>query len=253
MTWVELATPAEHVAVLTLARPPVNALNRAMREELVAAVDGLGHRDDIHVIVLTGSGPIFCAGADIKEKAELNGGDFDQTEANRLIRSLFFSVLESAKPVVGAINGAALGAGFVLASCCDILLAADDAVFAMPEIDVGQGGGASFLQRILPRLVMRKMMLTGERVPAAELHRLGVVDRVLPAVDLLDAAVDLASVIAAKSPLAVRTIRESFATVEELPLSEAFRIEQAYTTMLSSSPEAAAARKAFFDARSSKQ
>jgi enoyl-CoA hydratase len=253
MTWVELATPADNVAVLTLSRPPVNALNRAMREELVAAVDGLAHRDDIHVIVLTGRGPVFCAGADIKEKADLNGGDFDQAEANRLTRSVFFSILESPKPVIGAINGGALGAGFVLASCCDILLAADDAFFAMPEIDVGQGGGASFLQRILPRLVMRKMLLTGERVPAAELHRLGVVDRVLPADELLDAAVDLAGVIARKSPLAVRTIRESFAMVEELPLSEGFRFEQAYTTMLSGSPQAAAARKAFFDTRSSKQ
>jgi enoyl-CoA hydratase len=224
-----------------------------MREELVAAVDSLGHRDEIHVIVLTARGRIFCAGADIKEKAELNGGDFDQTEANRLIRSVFFSVLESTKPVIGAINGAALGAGFVLASCCDILLAADDAVFAMPEVDVGQGGGASFLQRILPRLVMRKMMLTGERVPASELHRLGVVDRVLPADELLGAAIELAAVVAAKSPLAVSTIRQSFATVEELSLSEGFRMEQAYTTMLSGSPEAAAARRAFFDARSSKR
>ena len=90
--------------------------------------------------------------------------------------------------MIAAVNGAALGAGFVLAACCDLIFAADSAVFGMPEIDVGLGGGASFLQRILPPSKVRRMMLTGERVPAAELHRLGAVEACLPDAQLLPAA-----------------------------------------------------------------
>ena len=158
-------------------------------------------------------------------------------------------ILDSGKPVVAAVNGAALGAGFVLAACCDLIFAADTAVFGMPEIDVGMGGGASFLQRILPPSKVRRMMLTGERVPAAELYRLGAVESCVPGAQLLPAALEVASAIAAKSPAAVRTIRESFLTVEGLGLREGFRVEQNYITPLSKTPEAQEARRAFLEKR----
>ena len=130
-----------------------------------------------------------------------------------------------------------------------MILAADTAVFGMPEIDVGQGGGASVLQRILPPSKVRRMMLTGERVPAAELYRLGAVEACLPAADLLPAAVALAGTIAAKSPAAIQRIRGSFATVAALDMREGFRTEQVYTTDLSMSPDGAEARRAFFEKR----
>lgn len=249
MDCIELDMPVPHVAVVRLARPPVNALDRRAREELVEVMDRLQERDDVRCAVLTGQGRIFCAGADIKEKARLSDDGAGRHAADRLTRDVFFAFLESAVPVVGAVNGPALGAGMVLACCCDVLLAADDATFAMPEIDVGQGGGASLLQRVVPRLVMRKMMLTGERVPASEFHRLGIVDRCVPRDALLDAAVELAAVIAAKSPTAVRTIRESLPTVEGLSPAEGFRLEQRYTSALSASGDAAEARRAFFEKR----
>jgi enoyl-CoA hydratase len=232
-----------------LNRPPVNALNQQARHELIAVMDELQSRDDVRCLVLTGKGRIFCAGADIKEKADLNQGDHSQAAANRLTRDVFLSVLDSSKPVIGAINGHALGAGMVLASCCDFLLAADTAKFAMPEIDVGQGGGASYLQRVLPLTLMRRMMLTGMRVPATELYRRGVIEECLSADELVGSAVEVAAAIAAKSPLAVRTIRESFVSVEHLPMAEAFKIEQRYTSMLSASPDADEARRAFFEKR----
>src|SRR5262249_18014707 len=110
----------------------------------------------------------------------------------------FFCLVDSSKPVIAAVNGAALGAGFVMAACCDVILAADTAVFGMPEIDVGQGGGFSILQRLLPAPKIRRMMLTGQRVPAAELYRLGAVEECLPAAELLPAALAIAGTIAEK-------------------------------------------------------
>ena len=249
MTGISVETPVPHVALITLSRPPVNALDTATRRALVTTMDRLQVEDDVRAIVITGSGSVFCAGADVKEKARLNESGANMIEANRLTRSLFFSFIDSAKPIIAAVNGPALGAGLVLLACCDVLISADDAVYAMPEIDVGQGGGASFLRRILPTMLMRKMMLTGERVPAAELHRHGVLDRCLPREDVLPASLELATTIAAKSPTAVRAIRDSFATVEELSLSRAFHVEQRYTTELGASADGVEARRAFIEKR----
>jgi enoyl-CoA hydratase len=206
----------------------------------------------VRAIVLTARGKVFCAGADIKEKDALGGAAGDHQRANRLTREAFMCILDSTKPVIAAVNGGALGAGLVLAACCDVIFATEDAFFAMPEIDVGLGGGASFLQRIMPLATVRRMTLTGERVPAAELHRLGAVEAPLPAAELLPAAIALAAMIAAKSPIAVRTIRDSFQTVEALPLREGFRIEQTYTTALSKSADAEEARRAFLEKREPK-
>lgn len=246
---MNVSLPAPFVAVVSLQRPPVNALNREIREELLETIDSLQNRNDVRVIILTAEGKIFCAGADIKEKATLNATDDSQNRANRLTKDVFFSFLESSKPIIAAINGVAVGAGFVLASCCDVILAAESATFGMPEIDVGQGGGASFLQRILPLQTMRRMMLTGERVTAAELYRLGAVERCVPDAELLSVAIELATVIASKSPSAVKKIRESFLTVESLAISEGFRFEQGYISELSKSADAHEARQAFLEKR----
>jgi enoyl-CoA hydratase/carnithine racemase len=238
-----------HVAVLTLDRPPVNAMSRALREELLAAMDEFERRDEVRAIVLTGAGKVFCAGADIKEKRSLAETEHDYARANRLTRDCFLALAESSKPVIAAVNGAAIGAGFVIAACCDMIFAAEAATFAMPEIDVGQGGGASILQRIMPAGKMRRMLLTGERVGASELYRLGVVEECLPTDRLLPRAIEIAAVVAAKSPTAARAIRGSFSAVGHLGLYEGFRLEQRYTTELSQSPDAAEARLAFIEKR----
>jgi enoyl-CoA hydratase len=246
---VEWRIAAPNVALVTLDRPPVNALSREARLALIAAFDALEADSDVRAIVLTAKGKVFCAGADIKEKAALVGAPADYVGANRLTRDGFFCILDSSKPVIAAVQGAALGAGCVLAACCDMIFAAETAVFGLPEIDVGQGGGASFMQRILPPSKVRRMMLTGERVPAAEFYRLGAVEACFPAAELLPAALGMASVIAAKPPGAVRRIRSAFSTVEALSVRDGFHVEQAYTTELSRSPEGAAARQAFFERR----
>ena len=238
-----------HVAVLTLDRPPVNALDRATREAFVEEMDRLGAREDVRAIVLTGSGKVFCAGADIKEKRDLAEKDGDFARANRLTRDTFLALIECPKPVIAAVNGAAIGAGFVMAACSDIIVAAESATFAMPEIDVGQGGGGSFLQRILPSGKVRRLTLTGERIAAAELYRLGAIEECVPADALLPKALDIAALIAEKSPAAIKAIRGGFHVVEHLGLYEGFRLEQEYTTKLSRTSDAAEARRAFLEKR----
>jgi enoyl-CoA hydratase len=246
---IEVTIAAPNVALVTLDRPPVNALGREVREAMLRVFDRLEGDAQVRAIVLTATGHVFCAGADIKEKQALAGAEGDYARANRLTRDVFFALVDSSKPVIAAVNGAALGAGFVLAACADMIVAADTAVFGMPEIDVGQGGGASVLQRILPPSKVRRMMLTGEHVPAAELYRLGAVEACLPMAELVPTAIAFASTMAAKSPTAIRRLRGSFSAVEALDIREGFRLEQGYTTELATSADGAEARRAFFEKR----
>jgi enoyl-CoA hydratase len=247
---VNVDIPAENVALVTLSNPPVNALGSPVRMQLIRAMDELQDRAEVRAIVLTGSGRLFSAGADIKEKARLAAeGPTASRAAGRVGHDSFFCLLESEKPVIAAVNGGALGAGFVIAACCDIILAAESAFFAMPEIDVGQGGGASYLQRIMPQQAMRYMLLTAKRLSAQELYRLGAVHECVPDSDLLSYAIGLAGLIGEKSAAAIRATRQSFLPVAELGLRDGSSLERAYTSTLSSSPEAAEARRKFLARR----
>ena len=239
----------DHVATVTLDRPPVNALGRAIREELLATFDSLHDRDDVRAVILTASGRTFCAGADIKERTLLTGKPGEYRELNRLVREVFYAVIQCSKPVIAAVNGPALGAGFAIALCCDLILASDEAIFGMPEVDVGLAGGVKFLQRYFTPSQARMLLITGRRVPAAELYRLGVVQAAVPAAQLLPEATKLAQEIAQKSPLAVRMLKTSFNAVENLSLEDGYRIEQDMTIELSKSDDAQEAKRAFVEKR----
>ena len=239
----------DFVAVVTLDHPPVNAQNRSLRVAMIETFDTLGDRDDVRVIVLTGAGRTFSAGADIKERVGLVQGPGDYTRHNRLTRASFYSVLECQKPVIAAINGPALGAGFALAQCCDILLASENAVFGMPEVDVGLAGGAKFLQRFLSHSKARRMLLTGQRVTAQEMYRLGVIEACTTPEALMPEAMAIAQDIASKSPLAVRLLKQSFGMVENLSLRDGYRLEQDVTVQLSATDDAKEAQRAFVEKR----
>lgn len=173
----------------------------------------------------------------------------DYAPLNRLVREMFYSIMECSKPVIGAINGPALGAGFAIALCCDMLIASEDAVFAMPEVDVGLAGGVKYLQRHFTPGKARRLLLTGERVPARELYRLGVVEECVPAGELMASARALATTIAEKSPLAVQMLKNSFNMVENLTLRDGYRLEQNMTVELSRSEDAKEAKRAFMEKR----
>ena len=129
------------------------------------------------------------------------------------------------------------------------MIASDNAFFAMPEINVGLAGGAGFLMEHFGRSKTRAMYFTGRRTPAAELHRLGAIESVVPRAELMNAALELARDIAAKSPLAVRQIKRTLNTIEEMPVRDAYRYEQSVTVELSHSEDAREAQRAFLEKR----
>ncbi|MBI2207029.1 MAG: enoyl-CoA hydratase/isomerase family protein [Candidatus Rokubacteria bacterium] len=242
-------TVSDYVATVTMNRPPVNAQNAAMRHELTWVFDSIGDRDDVRVAIFTGTGNMFSAGADVKERPGLVKEPGDYSRHNRVARECFYSIKECPKPVIGAVNGPALGAGLALMVFCDILLASDNAYVSMPEIDVGLSGGARMLQEFFPKSKARRMFFTGCRVTAQELYRLGVIEACVPREQLMDEAMAIAREIAAKSPLAIHYAKDTANAVEDRTLRDAYRYEQNITVKLSKTEDAREAQRAFIEKR----
>ncbi|WP_427306474.1 enoyl-CoA hydratase/isomerase family protein [Cupriavidus sp. H39] len=239
---------SDGVALVTLNRPPVNALSREMRRQIVATFDEISEREDIRCAVLTGAGKVFCSGADLKDRPDASvAGDF--LDHNRLTRETGNAIRECAKPVIAAVNGVALGAGMGLVAACDILYASEEATFGMPEINVGLAGGASMLRTLFGRSTVRRMFFTGQRLSAHDLLRRNVLEDVLPADQLLPVTMALAREIAAKAPLAIMYAKRAANMVDVMPQRDAYRFEQEFTMALSRTEDAREARMAFLEKR----
>lgn len=238
-----------HVAVLTMDAPPVNALSRTLNEELTAALDRISETDDVRAVVLTGAGRTFCAGADLKGRADVIKGPGDLPAHSRRTRECFHAIRECAKPVVAAINGPALGAGLALVASCDILVASQNAALGLPEIDVGLLGGGRHGMRLFSHSRLRRMMLTGYRVPGEELHRLGVVEACTAPEALMDTALEIARAIAAKAPLASQLAKHTLNTIEGMSLRDGYRYEQDMTARIAKTEDAMEAQLAFREKR----
>ncbi len=246
---VELRPP---LAIVTLDRPKVlNALSAAVLAELESAFTALAADASIRAILLTGAGDrAFAAGADIRELATLAAADAETFSAHgqrisRLIETC-------GKPVLACVRGFALGGGCELAMACTLRIAAEDARFGQPEVKLGVVAGYGGTQR-LPRLVGRgaalKLLLTGAIIDAHEALRIGLVDEVVPAADLMQRAEALALEIAANAPLA---IAETLRTVDEgldLPLDAALAREAAAFARLCASADKAEGAAAFLAKR----
>lgn len=243
-------TIADHIAKVEMDRPPVNAQNAQLRNELTWVFDTISDRDDVRVAILTGTGKMFSAGADVKERPGLVKEPGDYLRHNRVTRECFYSIKECAKPVIGAVNGPAIGAGFALMVFCDILLASEDAWVSMPEINLGLSGGMRMLRELFPKSKARRMFFTGCRVSAQELYRLGVIEACVPQAQLMEEALVIARDIAAKSPAAMHWAKEDANTVETLSLRDAYRYEQNITVALSKTEDAREAQMAFIEKRS---
>jgi len=239
----------DYIAVVTMNRPPVNAQNRKFRDEITAIFDELNDRDDVRVIILTGEGKVFSAGADIKERRGIKAEAGFYREHNRVTRESFYAVMESDKPVIGAINGPALGAGLSLVVSCDILVCSENAELGMPEIDVGLMGGAKYINALFGRSKARRMLLTGHRVNGLEMYRLGVVEECVPLEQLMDVAMGIAREIASKSPLAIRVTKHALNTTETMSLRDGYRFEQELTIAMSKTEDAKEAQAAFVEKR----
>jgi enoyl-CoA hydratase len=239
------------IATVTLNRPPVNAIDLATVDELRETFVRLSADEAIRVVILTGAGSrAFCAGNDLRDaNSPAASGRRPSLDRGRQARELFWAIRDCAVPVIGAINGAALGSGLAMASMCDVLIASETASFGLPEINVGLLGGGTHMKRLVGVYKMRLAYFTGRRLPAEELYRLGAVEKVVPPEELMGEALALAREIAGKSPIAVRLAKESLNRAEDLELKEAYRTEQDYTLRLMQFEDSREAAQAFLEGR----
>jgi enoyl-CoA hydratase len=220
-----------YVAVVTIDNPPMNALSAALLEELEDELDRLDTADEIRAIVLRGGGErAFVAGADIKEFPALRESAADAQEAGsaRGIQKVGNRMDEARTPFVAAIQGFCLGGGLELAMCCDIRVAAADAQLGQPEIKLGLipgGGGTQRLPRLVGRGRAMLLNLTGDFIDASTAERWGLVEKVVPAGTVVDAATEIARTLAARSPVAVGVLRELARETRDLPLEVGLRAE----------------------------
>jgi enoyl-CoA hydratase len=229
------------VAVLTLDRAPVNALSSAFYAEISVALTQLAADDDAQVLVLTSSNPkAFCAGADITELATLVGPAAEEADARRqaLARTIFSQLLDLPQPSIAVIDGPAIGAGAVIASCCDMRMGSARASFALTEVNVGRCGGGRHLMRHLPQGIVRRMYFTATPLTSDEAFRFGFLDSVHDSATLLAGALERATAIARKSPLALRLGKRALNESEPLPVREGYAAEQQYTLELARSDDA---------------
>jgi enoyl-CoA hydratase/carnithine racemase len=235
------------VAWLTINRPEArNALSAEVRAGLFEGLRRFNADDEALVLVLTGAGDkAFCAGGDLKEMADeglqVPPPDFLPQPGRNI---------DVAKPIIAAVNGLAYAGGFLLAQSCDLCLAADTALFAITEARVGRGAPwAAPLPWLIPPRIAMQLLLTGEPISAERAYQVGLVNEVVPAVDLRPRAQAVARRIAANAPLSVRAAKQTVRLIAEQPLSQAFEAAERIWEPVYRSADAQEGPAAFRDKR----
>jgi enoyl-CoA hydratase len=238
---------ADRIAVITINRPQArNAVNRAVAAGMAEALDELDRRDDLTVGIITGAGGTFSAGMDLK--AFLTG------ESSIIEGKGFAGITEAppAKPLIAAVEGWALAGGCEIALACDLIVAARDARFGIPEVKrglVAAAGGLVRLPRRIPAGIAMELALTGDPLPAADAHRLGLVNTLTEPGGALDGARALAARIAANGPLAVAASKQVIARQHDWDLADAWRMQEHITRPVFTSEDAREGARAFAEKR----
>lgn len=236
------------VAEIVMNRPPVNAVDRDFYIEIADAfrhIDQIG--PDVRAVILMGKGTHFCGGNDLPEFGTMtpeNGW-----ERMWRVREAFFAIMDCAVPVIGAVEGVALGTGLAIAASCDFVVASKTARFGLPELTVGVMGGARHLARIAPEPLVRRMFFTGEFLAAADFAHGGACVVVTEPGELKVSAHRFAGKIAGYSPTAVRVGKEVLNRVEWMDLRSGYEFEQAATVRMSGFPDSKEALAAFREKR----
>ena len=244
----------DQVAVITLNRPAVrNAMNRELGSALMEALHRVREEADIRAAVITGAGRTFCAGADLKERAQTGrAADASVASVIEASHTTGFARMVMEKPCIAAIDGYCLAAGFELALICDIRICTPDAKFGLPEITRGffpGGGGPQRLMRAIPQAVAMEMILTGDAIDASTAQHVGLVSRIVPADDLVTTACQIAHRIASHAPLAVRAVKEvAYAALDET-LEQSLRFGGALRWIIGQTEDAREGPRAFAERR----
>jgi enoyl-CoA hydratase/carnithine racemase len=240
-----------HVATVTLNRPEQrNPLSATMLRDLTEAFRWCGDEPEVRVVVLTGAGRVFCAGADLSSFDGDTSG-LERYRSRDLFVDLFVLMAELGKPIVGRINGHALAGGLGLACSCDLLVSVDTATFGTPEVNVGIWPMMiqAILSRNLPRKVLLEMEMLGDRWTAIQLQSLGVINRVVSH-ELLDPTVnEIAEQLAKKSPVAMQLGRDSFYRHQDMDFRAALHYLHGQFLLVSQTEDSREGIKAFFEKR----
>lgn len=236
------------IAEIVMDNPPVNALTVAGWFDVGQQVTDAGRNPDVHVVVLRAEGRGYNAGVDIKEMQDTEGFDA-LVGANAGCYAAFKAVYECEVPVVAAVNGFCLGGGIGLVGNADVIVAADDATFGLPEVDRGALGAATHLARLVPQHKMRAMVYTATTATAQELHHFGSVLSVVPQGRLRDEAMRVAGEIAEKSPTVIRAAKACLNGIDPVDVNRSYRFEQGYTFELNLKGVADEHRDAFVEGR----
>ena len=240
---------ADGIAEVVIDFPPVNALPVRGWQELAAAVTEAGADPGTRAVILAAAGRGFCAGVDIKEMQQTEGHEA-LLGANRGCFAAFAAVYDCPVPVIAAVQGFCLGGGVGLAGNADIVIAAQDATFGLPEVDRGALGAATHLARLVPQPLMRAMVYTCRTVTARELLAFGTVLDVVPGPELRGAARELAEEIAVKDPAVIRLAKQSLNGIDPVDVKRSYRYEQGFTFELTLGGAGDKARQAFVDGTS---
>lgn len=241
----------EHICVATIDRPPVNALNTTLMEEIIATFQTLSNEPDLRAIILTGAGKkAFVAGADITEVIDLTENEGSAfSEKGQTMTS---AIANCPVPVICAINGSALGGGAEIAIACDFRIMTENALIGFPEAGLGIFPGAGGTQR-LPRIISQSMAkylsLRATPISAAEAAHCGLVDKVVPKESLMDASTSLALEISKNGPLAIRAIKRLMNKSFDVPLEQGLGMERDTFGQICTSSDKVEGIKAFFDKR----
>lgn len=237
---------SDGVAEVVISYPPVNALPAQGWFDLASAVTAAGHDRDVRSVIVAADGRGFCAGVDIKEM-QRTPGHAALIGANRGCFAAFAAIYDCAVPVIAAVQGFCLGGGVGLVGNADIVIAADNATFGLPEVDRGALGAATHLSRLVPQQLMRTMVYTCRSVTAQQLHAFGTVLDVVPPERLREAARSLATEIAAKNGEIIRLAKQSLNGIDPVDVRRSYRYEQGFTYELNLSGVSDIARQAFVD------
>jgi enoyl-CoA hydratase len=221
----------DHVRVVTMDYPPVNALPVQGWYDVAAALDDASRDLDTHVVVLRAEGLGFNAGVDIKEMQHTTGFDA-LIGANKGCFAAFKAVYECSVPVIAAVNGFCLGGGVGLVGNADVVVASEDAYFGVPEVKQGALGAATHMARLVPQHLMRTLYFTARTISAVELVKHGSVYEVVPRAELDEAADRLAQDIASKDTRVIRAAKEALNGIDPIDVNKSYRFEQGFTMEL---------------------